>query len=209
MIKIKNFFLIILIIFFIMILLNKKICIYLRIFLGLLKYNYYKKNYVKYFKKFNKNVAYKILDDVSKILEKHNIFFWLSEGTALGIYRNNDLIDDDDDVDISFRSEYLEIFKDKVIHDVEKLGYTVDYINNQYYIFNEEITMDIDILFKNETCLAKYNRPVKELEPHIKDFYIKEFRGFKYNLPKESYYEYIYGKDYMIPLRKKPDFSFF
>jgi hypothetical protein len=186
---------------------NKRNILYLKWFLNFLKYNNIKKIYIKKknSKKLNKEAAYKILEDVTNILQKYNIFFWLSEGTALGVFREGDLIDHDDDVDLSFQSEYFKIFKDKVIPELEKLGYVVDNFHNLYYIMNKNIFIDIDILFENDLCAAKYWKPVKELEPHIKDFYVKEFRGYKYNLPKESYYEYLYGKDYMIPLRKKPD----
>jgi hypothetical protein len=51
------------------------------------------------------------------------------------------------------------------------------------------------------------DKDIKSVIGIIKDFYIKEFRGHKYNLPKESYYEYLYGKDYMIPFKKKSKFS--
>ena len=208
--KLKIFFIILLFlilsIFFID---NKKIIIHLKWILSFLQYNNNNKNYIKKknSKKLNKEAAYKILEDVTNILQKYNIFFWLSEGTALGIFRDGDLIDHDDDVDLSFKSKYFKIFKDKVIPDLKKLGYVVDNFHNLYYIMNNDIFIDIDILFENDLCAAKYWKPVEELEPHIKDFYIKEFRGYKYNIPKESYYEYLYGKDYMIPLKKKPNFS--
>jgi len=127
----------------------------------------------------------------------------------LGVFRDNDLIVYDDDVDISFHSKYIEIFKNKVVPELKKLGYIICNVDSIYHVYNNDITLDIDILFKNGVSIAKWYQPVEELEPHIKDFYIKEFRGHKYNLPKESYYEYLYGKDYMIPLKKKPNFSFF
>lgn len=198
----KIFFIVLIVI---IILTNKKI------YVPLLCLVHIKKLLIKYKNsiKFNKEEAYKILHDVTPILEKYNIFFWLSEGTALGVYRDNDLIDHDDDVDISFRSEYLKTFKDKVIPELKKLGYTIGKLASLYYIMNDHIILDVDVLFENSSCGAKYWQPVKELEPHIKDFYIKEFRGHKYNIPKESYYEYLYGKDYMIPLKKKPQFSLF
>ena len=191
-----------------MILLNEK---FYKICLNLSSLELIYKTWIKFknYNKFNKKAAYKILEDVSRLLKENNIFFWLSEGTALGVFRDNDLIDHDDDVDISFRSEYFNTFKNKVIPELKNLGYTICNTSSVYIVYNDDITLDIDVLFKNGMSIAKYWQPVKELEPHIKDFYIKEFRGFKYNLPKESYYEYIYGKDYMIPLRKKPDFSFF
>ena len=207
MIKLKIFFIII-IIYLIIFFCNKNKKFIKLLDMSFLNLNHIKKHYVKFknLLKFNKEAAYKILDEVSYILEKYNIFFWLSEGTALGVFRDNDLIDHDDDVDISFRSEYYQIFKDKVIPELKNLGYYIKNVGNVYYVMNKNIILDIDILFKNDICVAKYFQPV-ELEPHIKDFYIKEFRGHKYNLPKESYYEHLYGKDYMIPFKKKSKFS--
>jgi hypothetical protein len=42
-----------------------------------------------------------------------------------------------------------------------------------------------------------------ELLPHIHKLTKKEWRGRKFPVPEESYYVYLYGKDWKIPKKTK------
>ena len=42
-----------------------------------------------------------------------------------------------------------------------------------------------------------------ELLPHIHKLTEKEWRGRKFPVPEESYYVYLYGKDWRIPKKTK------
>lgn len=165
----------------------------------------------------NKKICYEIMNEVGDILDKHGIKYWLSEGTALGIFRDNDLIACDDDVDFSYSYEYYDIFLNKVKPELESKGYIVGIssgiLNNklltnygQYnFIIKNNHFIDFDIFSVNQNCVAKFGRKCSELLPHLKKFHKIKFNNKYWNLPTESYYEYLYGKDWKTPLcHKKP-----
>ena len=55
----------------------------------------------------DKDKCFKILCEIDDLCKKYGVKYYLSEGTALGIYRNGDLIDWDDDIDIGIpRNQY-------------------------------------------------------------------------------------------------------
>ena len=151
----------------------------------------------------NKEISYKIMDDVHKVLNKYKIFFWLSEGTALGIYRENDLIDHDDDIDFSFMSKYNDVFEKYCIKEFMNKGYIIGKMFNFYYLIKEGMFVDFDIIYNNDISLANNMNSTEEIMPYIQDFYKKEWNNKMWNLPKESYYKYLYGDDYMIPIKNK------
>ena len=61
------------------------------------------------------------LSTVVKILNKENIFFWIGQGSLLGIIRDNKLIDWDHDIDICVWHELND--KDKVIKAMVSGGF--------------------------------------------------------------------------------------
>jgi len=200
-------------------------CISLYIHLGKSKSEYRSKHYYKfydllnpiylykitiklyrYINGLNKDTSYKIMDDVHEILNKYKIYFWLSEGTALGIFRNNDLIDYDDDVDFSFMGIYNGTFEKYCIPEFRNKGYLVGKLYNSYYIIKNGMFVDFDIIYKNDICLANNNNSTNEIIPYLQEFYKIIWRNKIWNIPKEEYFIYLYGKNYMIPLKhKKPD----
>ena len=165
----------------------------------------------------NKKICYEIMNEVGDILDKHGIKYWLSEGTALGIFRDNDLIACDDDVDFSYSYVYYDVFLNKVKPELESKGYIVgissgihknklltNYGQYNFLIKNNHI-IDFDIFSVNQNCIAKFGKKCSELLPHLKKFYKIKFNNKYWNLPTESYYEYLYGKDWKTPLcHKKP-----
>ncbi len=114
-------------------------------------------------------VALKMLEDVSDILEKNNIEFWLESGTLLGIVREGRLLPWDNDVDISIKEEYLDKLLSS-LSEISSLGYRVrskifendsepfkkgvtrivKIRNNRFFFFRGKVTLDIYIKFKKD-----------------------------------------------------------
>ena len=152
----------------------------------------------------NKDICYKMLKDLQEITQKYNIFFYLSEGTALGIYRDGDLLAWDDDVDVGIFAKDKERFQQLVVPEMRKRGYiynieTMPKMDLHFFLRNNHM-LDVEIVDPKLYCISKMEQPCYELIPHLQ-FTKKTWRGLELNLPKKSYYEYLYGKDWMIPKR--------
>jgi len=65
---------------------------------------------------------YNLARDLSSILERHNITFWTSGGSTLGIVRHGGLIPWDDDLDICIRDQDEEKLS-SVVPELAKAGY--------------------------------------------------------------------------------------
>lgn len=90
----------------------------------------------------NKDMAESLLRDVVEILGKHNISYWLDYGTLLGVIRENDFIDSDIDMDVSyFANQDIR----PVMDDLQK-KYTVlfDWFSNETDIYLRKAVIDIE-----------------------------------------------------------------
>lgn len=88
----------------------------------------YDKNKKKEFTKEEYEYIHKILlenlEKTIKILDKHGFTYWASDGTLLGLIRNNDIIEYDDDIDITIlKEDYLKLaYDEKIKNDFNKSG---------------------------------------------------------------------------------------
>ena len=164
-----------------------------------------KKLIIKYYytyTKLDKEKGYKLLDEIHNIFKKYDIHFWLSEGTALGIFRDNDLIEHDDDIDIGIYFSNYDKFINLIIPELKKNNYYVDNIYDFYWIEKDNFIIDINILRPNNISIDKHFGPSNDIIPLLQTFHKKIWRNKIWNLPKEKYYEYVYGYDWMIPQNK-------
>ena len=162
-------------------------------------------------KKFiNKDKCFTIMCDLDDICKKHGIKYYFSEGTALGLYRDGDLIKWDDDVDIAMENEEYNRFVEKCLPELISKGYYL--LNHQYLHSLNKIFLtlmknghliDIENVKKGEKCTSKNGKLCDELLPHIQKLVQKEWRGRKFPVPEESYYVYLYGKNWKIPRKTK------
>ena len=172
--------------------------------------------YIKYKHKLlnkplNKQICKENLELIAKILNELGITFWLSEGTALGARREGNFITHDDDVDIGIWIDDLSKFKKHVIHLLKENGFTIDkqFLNNTFLTISRKgEKIDIDFTGKNIKCVAckTTNANCKlcnPMLPYLKNMSYINFLGNVYLCPDTDYLEYLYGKDWAIPQKKK------
>lgn len=149
------------------------------------------------------------LEYICEILNENNVDYYISGGTCLGIYRDNELIpwDDDIDIDVIGRKSYKEI--ESVIE--KKL-----LIDNYPYVkginkFHPKISMFIDnvkvsvvelspgFFDKDKLFRPKYKVPIKYLLP-LKEF---EFQDILLKIPRntEKYLSHLYGESWRNKIR--------
>jgi len=158
----------------------------------------------------DKEECKRVLKDVYEAFRAHHIEFWLSEGTALGIRRDNDIISHDDDIDIVVRRSDYDATLSGPFRDLLKNGYRVAKIwNKGYFITLVRNNIYLDITFDEQGKLsldpAKYTLPWKRFKPNyrvdddIKSLRDIEFMGLQFRIPDDNYLVYHYGKDWTIP----------
>jgi hypothetical protein len=157
----------------------------------------------------DKDKCFTIMCEIDDICKKYGVRYYFSEGTALGIYRNGDLIDWDDDIDIGMEESQYNEFVEKCIPELVNRGYYLIYnyipaINGHLLSFlkNGQL-IDIENVKVGKKCISKLGKLCDELLPHIQKLTEKEWRGRKFPVPEESYYVYLYGKDWRIPKKTK------
>jgi len=164
---------------------------------------YSKKNYI------NKDKCFKIMSEIDDILKKYKIKYYFSEGTALGLYRDGDLIDWDDDIDIAMEEKEYKLFLKKCLPELVNRGYYLLYVysghinRNFLHLIKYGHLIDIENIINNKKCISKIGEPCNELLPHIQKLTEKEWRGRRFPVPEESYYVYLYGKNWKVPRKTK------
>jgi len=76
---------------------------------------------------FSKEISVKNLVDLTDILSKHGIKYWLQDGTLLGYYRENNLISYDKDTDLGLFWADIEN-KKYIIKEILSLGFKISKI---------------------------------------------------------------------------------
>ena len=87
----------------------------------------------------NKELALKNLIEITDILKKYNISHWLTDGTLLGLIRENDIIDHDHDTDIGLT---IENFDKTVVFELIKSGFKIENVWGDY----EKVGFEIGLL---------------------------------------------------------------
>ena len=75
----------------------------------------------------NKDKCFKIMCEIDDICKKFGVRYYFSEGTALGLYRNGDLIEWDDDIDIGMEDKEYDKFIEKCVPEMVSRGYYLIY----------------------------------------------------------------------------------
>lgn len=156
----------------------------------------------------NKKVCYENLSIIHDILTEHNIFFWLSEGTALGFRRDNDFIDWDDDLDIGIFSEdqekFFNIINDFKLHGFECASCNIKPMPCMFIRKGEKV--DVDITGKDHFC-SSVTDYCENILDYLTSFNKIMIEGKEYNIPTDDYYVKLYGDNWRVPLKNKKDNS--
>lgn len=163
-------------------------------------------------KKLDVDVCYENLAIFHDIMEDLKIPFWLSEGTALGFFRDKEIIPWDDDVDVGLMDSYKDRFINEAIPMLKKEGFNVAEARVRKKLRfialnrkNEKI--DVDITGKGYHCIAADYGKYKcdQLLPYLKSFKTIKIKGRNYNLPKLGYIKKLYGEKWNTPVRDFKD----
>ncbi len=139
-----------------------------------------------------------------EVLEGLGVKYWLDRGTLLGLYRDNDFLPGDIDIDVS-------VYSDKDIYRIiQKLPFDVLYVTSnrgyymQYAFLDRETNVIFDIAFYHDKDGKLFNRnyfgyfwlPSEE----INNLRTIRFCGKEYPVPDPDWYcRYWYGENWRQP----------
>jgi len=170
----------------------------------------------------NLKIAEQLLHDVTTVLEKHNVRYWIDFGTLLGIVREGRILPWDYDMDISIFEEDREKMHTTVLPEIKKLQYRIysryheiedDVLkkgdfrafrvkNRRWKFFRGYVNLDIFVMYKKEDYHYWYELGNKHKIPssYIEEFDFIEFNEKEYSKPKDHdrYLTYHYG-DWRVP----------
>lgn len=162
-----------------------------------------------------KDASFKNLVEVKRVLDINNIFFWIQHGLLLGLYRDGDMIkNDENDIDIGIGLQDVSKFVElKPIF--EKLKFRVRITYNSYKngsmtaaLKRSNVKMHVhvnclkdDIIYQPMTRGARVMVFPKEI---YSKFGIIKWRDEDFNCPKdiEEYLRLRYGNTWNIPILK-------
>lgn len=174
------------------------------------KYYDNKKN-DKFLMNFNKDIAFKNLIEMKKILEKNNIKFLPAFGTLLGLFRDKDLISHDIDIDIiidfiffeKFNSIFNQFINDgfsmvRSYHNGKLLTIEKNNEHIDFYFF-KKVMMGNKFMYTLSESNYKFNYSFFEDQIKI----VVKDETFEIPMQTESILELLYGKKWKIPLKGK------
>lgn len=172
--------------------------------------NIIKYSHIDGLKPLDKDACFDNLITFQKICQELDIPFWLSEGTALGMRRDNDFIEWDNDIDIGIFIEYLPRFQQKGKELLEQNGFLIgDEMQNGtfWHLYRNNEKIDIDFTGYGIKCVStailngkhqeatKCDIVIDTLEP----FQLISYKGYEFYVPSDRYLKTLYGNDWMIP----------
>jgi len=134
-------------------------------------------------------IAGRILREGTDALDKAEIPYWLSAGTALGLYRDGGIIPDDSDIDIGVLSD---VSVEKIEEAMLGAGFLTQRYRNhkgapqQRAFAKDGIAFDISIFYPSWDCYVFYTRSggaIRKPKYLLDDFYRIVFGGKEYFIP--------------------------
>lgn len=130
----------------------------------------------------------KYLKQIKTILDKHNIEYWLDEGTLLGAVREKKFIEWDHDIDLSVWYSDLEEVK-AVFSEIEKLGIQPCYFDWKQHIklSGKDCEIDINLYHKKGKEATRiwhvHNKMGSIIDYIIWTIYLKKPENRLFNIP--------------------------
>ncbi|CAO5679390.1 MAG: hypothetical protein NEHIOOID_01044 [Holosporales bacterium] len=150
---------------------------------------------------------YQVMKDVHEVFELAELPYWIDGGTLLGSIRHHGIIPWDDDLDITISHEHEDLFVEKIVPALEKLGYKIINAGSSYKIvlfkglFDEKISPSCDVFIareKNGRMILDGGWEVsikkEDLYP-LKKYQFGKFELYGPNVP-ENYLNDLYGKNW-------------
>ena len=136
----------------------------------------------------------------------HRGDWWLSEGSALGAYRERRLLPWDDDVDVCLREKHITKFFQTIWPQLMRAGFKHVHSHPYYYVslIRKGEKLDIGFLMESkpqQICGAGHVY-CSQLVPCIfptKPVVLSSYHETYYVPGKECYYILLYGKDWRRP----------
>ena len=153
------------------------------------------------------DVLAKIFKEVYSIILELSIKAWVVAGTLLGVIRENQFIEGDDDIDLHmFEKDFVDHMQELKIKFIEQ-GYIVrlqDGKNPKMSLFKHGFMVGIAGLKEQGDWLT---RPIQKYPKHLflNEQYV-EFCGLRCLIPSppEKYLEHVYGPSWKIPTKESP-----
>ena len=159
--------------------------------------------------------ADKEMNMVCKFLEENKINYRITDGTILGLYRNNAFIPHDNDIDIDLldviNSKYLisEMIK-KHSYKVGRIVYYKGKVQQVAFYNKRNVTVDFIFWYTNDNYLYNYQERGYERKQETKYFNkldVFNYKGNEYKIPGfiEDWLVFRYGSDWNVPKTYKGD----
>lgn len=153
-------------------------------------------------KPMNKEIALRNLKDVTAFLKSHKIKAQPLSGTMLGMVREHDFIEWDEDIDYFILKEDENKWKD-ALWELRNLGFELVryYRRGLYSIMRDGEYIDFYVMYK----IAEDIRTTSEsfmFEKYISDTITIDFKGVEVEIPREydEYLTFLYG-DWRTPVQ--------
>jgi len=161
--------------------------------------------------------ADKEMNEVCDFLKNNNVNHRITDGTILGLYRNNAFIPHDNDIDIDLLDEanYKFLMSEMVKKYSYKVGRIVFYKGKvQQVAFYNKRNVIVDFIFwyTKNNHLYNYQEKGYERKQEIKYFNkldIFTYNGVEYKIPGfiEEWLVFRYGSDWNVPKTYKGDWK--
>lgn len=140
------------------------------------------------------------LEMLDTIMKKHNLFYFLSDGSALGAKRDQRLLPWDDDVDIGIFQPEKDRFMNDVLPDLLNEEFEYNHSRTNFIALHRKgEKVDVCIYGKGWSDTG-HLKDGSILLPLVREFETVQIGKNSYNVPKqEDYYEFLYGKNWRIP----------